>query len=343
MSIEETPPLEDRIAAYLEHLEPAAAPVRIEGLKRFHGGSSRETFRFTAHDGRGRVRGLVLRRDPSASLIDTERTLEFRAYQSFHGTLVPVPEPVALETDDRWLGRPFFLMEEIEGGTAASPFAEGVYAGMEDRLGHAVWTILGTIAGADALRLPLAGCVDRPDLDGCWRRELDYWEGVIDTDELEPQPIVRAAIRFLRRNPPPPAPKLSVVHGDFRSGNFLYGEDGTVRAVLDWEMAHLGDPHEDLAWAMDPLWSHNTPDRPAGLLPRGQALRLWQQASGLLVNEASLRWWSVFAALKGMAIWISAAKEYSTGANTDPVLAFSGLYCATRHNAILVDALEALR
>ncbi len=333
------PELEARIAAYLDHCEPARAPVRISGLRRFHGGASRETFRFTAEDGTGASRALILRRDPVASLIDTERALEFNAYRSFHGTDVPVPEPVALELEEHWLDRPFFIMEEIQGAQATSPFAPDAYAGIEERIGGQFWPILGRIAAPDPMTLPIAQVTDHPQLDQCWRRELNHWERVFDEDELEPQPIARAAIRYLRRNPPPPAPKLSVVHGDYRSGNFLYTHEGDVRAILDWEMAHLGDPHEDLAWALDPMWCHGTPDKPGGMIDEARALGLWEQASGLTVNPEALHWWRIFACVKGLAIWVSSAKEYAQGANLDPVLAFSGWFCSTRHNVILLDAM----
>ncbi len=328
-----------RIAAYLEHLNPTTAPVRIEDLRRVHGGASRETFRFTAVRGDGQARGLILRRDPEASLIDTERELEFSAYRSFHGTSVPVPEAIALEADPRWLDRPFFLMEEITGGTAASPFDAAPYAGIESAVGERFWSILGHIAAAHAPATPLARVADVPAPEACWRRELDYWEGVLDEDEQEPQPIARAAIRQLRRTPPPPPPRVTIVHGDYRSGNFLFRETGEIAAVLDWEMAHLGDPHEDLAWAMDPLWSQGQSERPAGMIPLNEAITHWERASGMTVNPEALAWWRIFAAVKGIAIWVSSAKEFSAGTNTDPVLAFSGWYCTVQHNQILLELL----
>ena len=102
------------------------------------------------------------------------------------------------------------------------------------------WTILGEIARADAGALDLTSVMETPQLDACWLRELDHWEAIFDHDEAEPQPIARAAIRWLRANPPPPAQKLSVVHGDYRTGNFLFGEQGEIGGVLDWEMAHPG-------------------------------------------------------------------------------------------------------
>ncbi len=161
-------------------------------------------------------------------------------------------------------------------------------------------------------------------LDQCWRRELGYWEGVIDADELEPQPIMRALIRWLRAHPPPPAQKLSVVHGDYRTGNFLFDGEGTIHAILDWEMAHLGDPLEDLAWGINPVWQWARDGLAGGLLPKAEAVRRWEQASGLVADPSALHWWELFSCVKGQGIWVSSAREYQTGKNHDPILAISG-------------------
>ena len=106
--------LAPRIAAYLTHRMPAASQVEVSGVSRIHGGASRETFRFSAtwsEGGKSKTRPLILRRDPVASLIETERDIEYNAYRAFHPTGLPVPEPPYLETDLKWLDRPFFIME----------------------------------------------------------------------------------------------------------------------------------------------------------------------------------------------------------------------------------------
>lgn len=331
--------LSQRLGTYLGTKVYDGQTVGVRDLARIHGGASRETYRFRAQLPNGQERRLILRRDPEASLIDTERSLEFAAYRSFHGSGVPVPEPIALESDTAWLGRPFFVMAEIEESEAKSPFAPDPYTPFADQTGEAFWRILGRIAARPVGGSPLAEVADAPALEGAWSRELDYWESVLDTDELEPQPIARAAIRRLRRQPPPTPGRLTIVHGDYRSGNFLVGADGRIKAILDWEMAHIGDPHEDLAWALDPLWGHGLEGRPGGMIPTGDALSFWEDESGLRVDREALAWWRIFACIKGIAIWVSSAKEFAQGANIDPVLAFSGWYCSTRHNAILLDAL----
>jgi aminoglycoside phosphotransferase (APT) family kinase protein len=249
---------------------------------------------------------------------------------------------VALEEDGAELERPFFIMGRIDGGKAQSPFTVAPYGEHARAIGEQFYGHLGVIAAADPLALPIAEATPAPPLDGCWKAALDYWEGVIDADEEHPQPIVRACIRRLRANPPPPAQKLSVVHGDYRTGNFMHDGAGKVVALLDWEMAHIGDPLEDLGWAMEPLWCYGETDRVSGMLPKAEAIAIWEKASGLTVDPAALAWWDLFASVKGQAIWISSAKEYRAGGLKDPVLGLSGWYTARRQDVILADRLAAL-
>lgn len=334
-----------RFAAYLQHRMPAASNVVVSGLSRIYGGASRETYRLQAtwEEGGAKVeRPLILRRDPVASLIETERDIEYNAYVAFHPTGLPVPEPLFLETDLKWLDRPFFVMEQITGAAAGSAFNADPYGEHRERVGEQFWTHLGKIASADPKVIGFADNLDAVAPADSWKRELDKWEKVIDEDELCPQPIARAGIRWLRRNPPPPAQKISVVHGDYRTGNFLFNDEGNVTAILDWEMCHLGDPLEDIGWALSRLWSVEEDSRPGGMIDREDALRIWQEASGLKIDAKALLWWEIFNTVKGLAIWISAAKEYESGTSRDPILAFASWMPTDRHNRILANILANL-
>ncbi|MEQ8268325.1 MAG: phosphotransferase family protein [Parvibaculum sp.] len=337
--------LAPRIAAYLAHRMPAASDIEVSGVSRIHGGASRETFRLRAswrEGGATASRALILRRDPVASLIETERDLEYNAYRAFHPTGLPVPEPLYLETDLSWLDRPFFVMEQIENCQAGSAFNAEPYGDKAEKIGRQFWQHLGHIAAADPAAIGFSKNMEPIAPDASWKRELAKWEKVIDEDELVPQPVARAAIRWLHRNPPPASPKIAVVHGDYRTGNFLFDGEGNIRAILDWEMCHLGDPLEDVAWAADPLWAFERPERPGGMIHRDEAFRIWEEASGLKIDPVRLRWWEIFNSLKGLAIWISAGKEYQTGANRDPVLGFSSWYCTDVHNRVLARRLAEL-
>lgn len=317
--------LEPRLAAYIAGRMPSASQVAVADLSRISGGASRETYRFRltwSEGGEGRERRLILRRDPPASLIDTERRIEFEAYRAFHGSAVPVPEMLWLEEADEALDHPFFIAEEI-CGFQASPqllFAPP-YVSILAKLGERKWTILGDIAKADPKAVGLTEVMPVVTPAGCADHELSYWEKVLDEDQAEPLPITRAAIRWLRAHMPPPPERIGVVHGDFRTGNFLYDEAGGIHGVLDWEMAHLGDPLEDLGWSLNPVWSFGS-GLAGGLLPRDQAIAMWERSSGLKADAAALHWWELFNCVKGQAIWISSARAWIDGGNREPIMAY---------------------
>jgi aminoglycoside phosphotransferase (APT) family kinase protein len=313
--------------------------VQVQNLARIPGGASRETYRFDVQ-AKDRVEGLILRRDPIGSLIDTDRRVEFLAYKSFHGA-VPVPEPIVLELEDGPLERPFFIMRRIDGGNAARPFEREPYGIHAPAVGEALFSHLGRIAQVDPACLPLAECFAWPDPANCWREALDHWQAIILRDERHPQPIVRAALRRLRRNPPKPAARIAVVHGDYRSGNFLHDCAGRIIGILDWEMVHLGDPLEDLAWCCDPLWNHFDEMRVAGTVGEAEAIAIWERESGLCVDREAFDWWKLFGAVKGQAIWTTAAKEFVAD-NSNLALAFSGTYPARRHDIVIAETLERL-
>lgn len=312
-----------------------ATPVAVSGLKRFHGGSARETYRFDAAAG-GTRRGLVLRRDPASSLIETDRSIEFAALQAYFGTAVPVPEPLFVEADAGPLGSPGFIMAELPEVRAASPLEPEPYGAAAGAIGEQLFTILGAIhrdvPPMLSQRLPVP--------ENAAAARLAHWRATIAEDAIGPEPVAWAAIRWLEANLPPPG-RISVVHGDYRSGNFLIDATPQIRGIVDWEMVHLGDAHEDLAWVMDPFWAHGS-TRPAGTIEEPEAIGYWEAASGLVVEPLRLRWWKVMAQLQGLAIWISSAKEVADGRSIDPALIFAGLVPYRYHNATLARALQAL-
>ena len=331
--------LAERLAAYLTRTN--GADTTVENLARISGGASRETYRYDALVDGVRA-GFILRRDPPGSLIETDRRAEFLAIRSFAGKGVAAPDAVVLEEGGAELERPFFIMRRVDGGMASSPFASDPFGSQAAAIGDRFFSFLGRIAAEPLPGLPILAVQDPPDPGSCWRRELDYWAGVIEADEQHPQPIVRAAIRRLRASPPPPAQRISVVHGDYRTGNFLHDGAGRIVAVLDWEMAHLGDPLEDMAWACDPLWSNPADPRISGMVTREEAHAIWTRAGGLTIDGEAMAWWSLFASVKGQAIWTSAAKEWRDGGFAEPILAFSGWYTARRQDEILADRLAAM-
>ena len=103
----------------------------------------------------------------------------------------------------------------------------------------------------------------------------------------------------------------------------------------------MGDPLEDLAWSLDPLWhAWATPDLAGRLLPHKEAIAVWEASSGLKASPATLTWWKVFAALKGIGIWISSSEDFHNGAGKQPILALAGWLMTDREQQILDDYLS---
>lgn len=327
-------PLEAQLEAALSaHWNEA---VSVSGLTRFHGGAARETYRFEALRA-GRREGLVVRRDPAASLITTSREVEFHVLGRAHAAGLPAPEPLFLDRDGAALGSPGFVMREVPGGRAAGAFDTEPYGDARDDTGRALFTALGQLhalvpTSADRAALPFQDAAGR----------LAHWKAEIEAHRLHPEPIAAAAIRWLEAHVPPPSGPPAIVHGDFRTGNFLVDDANHLLVVLDWEMAHVGDPYEDLAWVMDPLWAHGDPGRPAGTLPRADAIRVWEAASGRRFDPALFRWWQLFAGLEGLAIWITSAFEVAHMKTVDPVMTFAGIYPYRFHNRQVAGMLQEL-
>ncbi|MEQ8494034.1 MAG: phosphotransferase family protein, partial [Gammaproteobacteria bacterium] len=123
-----------------------------------------------------------------------------------------------------------------------------------------------------------------------WLGYLDRWE--------EPHPALELAFRWLERHRPTHTQR-TLLHGDFRVGNVLVGGEG-IRALLDWECAHFGDPLEDFGWLCTRSWRFEHPERPAaGIGLRENLYRAYEAAGGRAVDREAARWWEIF----GLARW----------------------------------------
>jgi aminoglycoside phosphotransferase (APT) family kinase protein len=152
---------------------------------------------------------------------------------------------------------------------------------------------------------------------------------------------MRAGIRWLCQHPPPPPPHVSVVHGDFRTGNFLYRDD-RIFGILDWEMAHFGDPHEDLAWSFLKSWQWAKDGKAGGIIEPANAIRIWEARTGLRADPQALHWWEVFSNVKAQGIWLTAAREFAEGRATDLLMAFTSYWLINSQDKYLLEALGRL-
>jgi aminoglycoside phosphotransferase (APT) family kinase protein len=335
-SVEPIRLFEDGLGAYLS--DRWKAPTLVTGMTLVPGGAARATWRCSVVSN-GLTRGLIVRVDSGTQLLPTNERTEYLTVAATFKAGFPVPEPLFFEEDVQWLGRPFSIVSEVPNCNA-SP--DQIPHEHRDKLGQQFWSLLGGMAKLSPQELGIDRFLPATDAEGCAIEQLRYWWDILKSSEIHPNPIAHAGFSWLDRNLPPPAQRLCLVHGDYRTGNYLYSPEGEILALLDWEMAHIGDPLEDLAWSLDLRQNVDKPGLAGGLISNRDAIRFWQEASGLHVNPSAFRWWQVFSAFKALAIWTLSAKKFQTDEEKRPVLGRIGWLLVERQQRILLDYISPI-
>ena len=276
------------------------APVQIEGLTRLSGGASRETWAFTATNGNGRVQELILRRDPPGAPRGG-MALEAKVMAAAKKAGVAVPTLITASDDPAPVGSPFLIMERIDGETIPRKILR------DDTFAAARQDLTAQCARA-AAAIHSIDPRDVGDLDDA--DQVTRYRQVLD--ELgQPSPAFELAFRWLEENRPTKGP-TTVVHGDFRIGNFMVGPEG-LRAVLDWELVHAGDPMEDLAWLCVKSWRFGQADPVGGFGTRQSLISEYEKASGRNIDRSALAWWEVLGNLKWGIMCMMQAHAHTSG------------------------------
>jgi len=264
----------------------------VSALARLSGGASQETWTFDIVRASGNV-GAILRRAPPgygaspgrAAGLDAEATL----MQLAHDAGLPSPRVLHVLTPEDELGTGF-IMQRIEGETIARKILrDEQFASARPMLARQVGEIAAGIHGLDVTKLPKLRQMTSS-------REIEDLEREYRSFEW-PRPVFELALRWLRDHDPGPSAEVTLVHGDFRHGNLIIGPDG-VRAVLDWELAHLGDPMEDLGWICVNSWRFGEIDKPVGGFGSREELFAGYEAAGGKVDAARVTFWEVMGTLR---------------------------------------------
>jgi len=289
--------LRDRLEGYAS--QQLGHDVRVTSLERMSGGASRETWSFVVQDGEG-DRRLVLRRDPPGAPARSNRTGEVDLLRAAAAAGVPVPVVVWAPSDNA-LGSPGFVMEHVEGETIARKILrDDEFKAARPKMAAQCGEILARIHATPTDELTW---LERPVTTPA-DAIMDQYTTALDSIG-EPHPALELALRWLRRNPPP-SQRITLVHGDFRNGNLIVGADG-IRAVIDWEISHIGDPWEDLAWLCMRSWRFGAPGEVGGFGDRDDLYSSYEKASGIAVDREAVQWWEVMANVKwGIATMMQA-------------------------------------
>jgi aminoglycoside phosphotransferase (APT) family kinase protein len=284
-------------------------------LRAIPGGASREVFLVDSTKGR-----WVLRCDPPGAQSFVPLEVEYRTIEAAREAGVPVPRPLRFEPAGGAFETAGFLMEHVEGESVAPRvLRRDEYAGARERLVFQLAEALARIHSLDAEGIEgLAGPGDDPALAAC-----ELWESELDAI-AEPLPATEAGLRWLRLNPPPPAGRTTLVHGDFRLGNFIVSPGG-LAAVIDWELCHFGDPAEDIGWLCIRSWRFGNDDRPvAGLGSLDELLAAYERAGGKRPEPERLRWWEAMGNVKWAVICARQAHDHLTRRRPSAELASLG-------------------
>lgn len=307
-----------RVATLVNFLQAAirgASDLDVVGFSALSGGNARSAWSFDLTwrtDGVQHTKECVLLLREEAGQLERELAPEFATLAALEGSGVPAPRALWCDPEGKVLGNPGFVMERVPGASDLRGLLDPAEHARNAALAEGMAVAAAALHQVDwqARDLRVFGS---PTPEEAALREVAYWEALFLAHRMEPLPALVFAFSWLRDNAPV-TPRVTIVHGDFRFGNLIY-EGTTLRALLDWEMAHLGDPCEDLAWAYRRLWS------PGAALPFDAFLARYDAAGGAPLSDDRLRFYRLFGEVKHAVISLTGASAFASGRTTNLRLA----------------------
>jgi len=294
------------------------AAARIDNIVIATLGGSNRTLLFDLIEGNA-SRRLVFRQEtyslPQSPFIAPH--LQFQLLQLVHAEGLPVPAPI-FELDAADELERAYVVGFVDGETLPRRLLDGPeYAHARAMFCTQAGEILGRLHGIASERAAfLADTPDSRDALAAQLERLDHY--------AEAHPALELAVRWLERHRPPSPPRV-LLHGDFRTGNMLVGADDGIRAVLDWECAHLGAAAEDLAWLCLRSFRFGHIDRPVGGFgQRAEFYAAYAAASGRPVDREAVHWWEVFGFVRWAVLNIMQVHGHLSGERRSPAFAACG-------------------
>lgn len=305
----------DRLCAFFAEQLPGTTP-RVLKVVKTSLGRSRQNWAFDLEwqDGDELKREpLILRRDPTGGLVETERWKEFAILRALEATSVPAPAAKWLDADGEWFGRPSLIMRRENGACDYHVLSSKRSLDERLRLAEQFCDLLAEVHGVDWRSSQLVELLDHASSPPSVA-QVDKWESVFRRDQPEAYPEIELAIHWLRETAPP-AQATVLVHGDFKPGNILL-DGARITALLDWELTHLGDPLEDLGWVTQPLRrrEHIIP----GVWEDAQIVARYERASGFTIDPRHVAWWNVFATFRTAVMQVSGLRSFLEGRSEEP-------------------------
>lgn len=305
--------MEADVGAGLERLAVrlGGAGARLTEAQRLSGGASMETWAF-GFEGEGGAESLILRRRSAPFDPETARSVslatEAALIRATGASGAPVPPVRHICDDADGLGEAY-VMGRVSGETLGKKIVgDPRFDAVRGRLARQCGAVLVPIHATpppEGLNLKISDALG----------ELDRYEEVYRASGAE-RPILELAFQYLRRNLPPPVTP-TLLHGDFRNGNIMFDPQIGVAAVLDWELAHIGDPAEDMGWICTNSWRFGRPDRPVGGFgDYADLLAGYHEAGGRPIELSRVRFWQMLGSLRWGVMCLTMYLSWSSGMTT---------------------------
>lgn len=303
----------------------SARKVKISEIKPLTGGAIQENWKFECIIDGGPNQGshcFVLRSDaPSAVATSLSRSQEFEVLKLAHAVGVTVPEPLWLCDDLNVTGRAFYIMRHVEG-VALGPkvVKDKSLGGDRELLGKQLGKVLARIHSIRPPRSELAFLkipANHPAIEAIdtLRRYLD--------DIGEARPVLEWGLRWAELNLPITS-EITLVHQDFRTGNYLVDGDG-LNGILDWEFAGWGDPMSDLGWFCAECWRFSRPDLEAGgISSRDIFYQGYRECADIKIDEDAVLFWELIAHIRWAVIALQQCNRHISGSEKSLELALIG-------------------
>lgn len=295
----------------------------VTGVQKIAGaGLSRSVVRVDTRSDAEAERAYILLIEDTASPVPPNIHAEYAALRALSQRPdITVPRAYHLEDNGELIGHPFLVTQMLPGTTNPRDLMKEAYVAHGPRITTHGYEVLGRLAAIDPGTIDFGASIPVPTAAMAPALTLELLERRLHDIQAQTMPITQAALRHLHRTMPTGASRVSVVHGDYRIGNYLFDANG-VTGVIDWEMVHLGDPLEDLAWSLLPNWHFAArPGLPGGFLTQDEAIAAWESTSGLKVDPQALQWWLVYNHLKALCIWATSRHMVNTGKTREPMMA----------------------
>jgi len=274
------------------------APGTIHNLAQLTGGANRTTWSFAA-DIDGKRERLIMQLSaaqpeevpPELAEISVYPTAaeSARVMMAAEKRGVPAPHIRAILDDSDGLGMGY-ITDHVDGETLAPKILrDAAFAPARAKMTAQAGEILARIHSIPLSEAPYLKGQDAVQMIEAQRRVVDYYGFHL--------PALEWGLRWATENAPKNAP-LTVVHGDFRIGNMIVGENDGIRLVLDWEIGQISDPMQDLGWVCVKTWRFGGKGPVGGFGKREDLFEAYEKVSGKHVDPAHVRFWEAFGSVK---------------------------------------------